>query len=124
MFLVTGRGGLEEVPDPQSPRGTMAVQLAWTNLDHLYRENPTDPRIAGARAAAEWCVGIETVSPETREQKPATLRAVREESHKAAMVQLGIRSGDRDFSLGVSGWCFWWTGLEPLPGWLEPRQAA
>ena len=39
------------------------VARAWTVLDELYAELPHNPRVAGARAAAEWTTGRIATSP-------------------------------------------------------------
>jgi hypothetical protein len=99
------------------------VARAWRALGALYLLHPSDPVIAGARAAAEWTT-VPTLSPApiTLERVAPTLDRARDESHHAAMVELGISPGSVEYARGVAGWMFWWTGLRPLPPWL--RRAA
>jgi hypothetical protein len=108
-----------------TPRTDDEVGRAWRALTGLYLVHPTDPVIAGARAAAEWtCGSTESVTPITGVRTAATLSRAGEESHRSAMVELGILPGSRDFARGVSAWMFWWIGLQPLPPWLRRLVAA
>lgn len=120
----------EPIPEADTtPRSRPERALAWAVLDDLYRQDQADPRVAGARAAAEWTEGHSIVAPVTNRRQPPTLAAVRWESHAAAMRELDIGVGQgvttiavrtfrRRYARGASEWLFWWTGLEGLPSWL------
>jgi hypothetical protein len=103
-----------------TPRTDGDIARAWRALAALYAASPADPVIAGARAAAEWTCGTDSpVTPVTGQPAPATLVRVEDESHRSAMVELGILPGSREYARGASAWLFWWTGLRPLPPWLS-----
>jgi hypothetical protein len=95
------------------------VAAAWNALDELYAEIPDNPRVAGARAAAEWTTGRIGTSPITNVREPAVEPRVGWEGHEANMVVLGIKAGDPRYAAGVMAWMFWWTGVQPLPRWLR-----
>ena len=95
------------------------VARAWDALDQLYAQLPEDPRVAGARAAAEWTTGRIATSPITAIAQPPTGDALAMEGPFADMVVMGLRPGDREFAAGVTAWMFWFVGLEPLPRWLR-----
>jgi hypothetical protein len=109
----------------ETTRSADEVARAWRALEALYLLTPTDSTIAGARAAAEWTVELDSgVAPITMERTPPTLDRARDESHRAAMVELGILPGSQEYARGVAAWMFWWTGLRPLPPWLRRLTAA
>lgn len=108
-----------------TPRSADEVGRAWYALTVLYLTHQTDPVVAGARAAAEWTTRPdESPAPITLERAVPTLDRARDESHHAAMVELGISPGSVEYARGVAGWMFWWTGLRPLPPWLRRAVAA
>ncbi len=102
-----------------TPRPPAEVEAAWAAIDQLYQADPTHPRAAGARAAAEWTLGHSSVSPITNVRQAPAGELLDWEGHTANMVVMGLREGDADFALGVMTWMFWWTGLEPLPAWVR-----
>jgi hypothetical protein len=57
-----------------TPRTDDEVGRAWRALTGLYLVHPTDPVVAGARAAAEWtCGSADAVTPITGVRTAATL---------------------------------------------------
>jgi hypothetical protein len=114
-------------PPAWSLLGSAQIRDAWTILDGHYRAYPDDPQVAGARAAAEWAMGLSPVTPVTNKRTTPDRNTCRWESHTAAMREAGIglepTDGPTDvfrrsYARGASAWLFWWTGLEGLPGWL------
>jgi hypothetical protein len=95
------------------------VARAWTVLDELYAELPHNPRVAGARAAAEWTTGRITTAPITNTMQPPEGDAPVLEGVAASVVAAGRQPGDRVFAAGVMAWLDWFVGLEPLPRWLR-----
>lgn len=95
------------------------VQAAWDVVEHLYLHNPGVPKVAGARAAAEWTTGRAAMSPISNIREAPTGDRLGWEGHQAGMVAMGFEPGDRAFATGVMEWMFWWTGLEPLPAWIR-----
>jgi hypothetical protein len=121
----------EQTPQATTPRTAGQRAGAWIVLDGLYRHDPMDPLIAGARAAAEWTEGETPVAPVTNRRTPPILGAVRWESHAANMRALGIGAEPAPapvqafraaYARGAAEWMFWWTGLEDLPSWLIRRR--
>lgn len=122
-------------PPSWSLHGSAQIRRAWLNLAEAYDADPWDARYQGARAAAEWSMGLTDVSPITNERKTADRVTCQWESHRAAMRQTGIGVSSMEgvsvahrqaYAEGAAGWLFWWTGLEGLPGWLlriEPGDA-
>jgi hypothetical protein len=103
-----------------TPRALGDVQAVWEHLDRLYRSKPLNPRVAGARSAAEWTLGLTRMSPITNVATPAEGALLQMEPHEAAMVMMGVKAGDHNFATGASQWLFWYIGLENLPPWLRP----
>src|SRR3954467_7056769 len=95
------------------------VARAWAVLDEVYGELPHNPRVAGARAAAEWTTGRTSTSPITNTLRAPEGDAPVLESVSASLVALGRQPGDREFAAGVTAWLDWFLGLEPLPRWLR-----
>jgi hypothetical protein len=96
------------------------VQAAWEHLDSLYRANSLNPKVAGARSAAEWTLGLTRMSPVTNLATPAEGHHLQMEPHEAALVNMGVMPGDRDYASGAAQWLFWFIGQEKLPAWLRP----
>jgi hypothetical protein len=120
-------------PPSWSLHGSAQIKRAWETLDGLYQADPWDARLQGARAAAEWSMGLSPITPVTNERKTPDRDTCRWESHRAAMREMGIGATDVDgqsvahrkaYARGASGWLFWWTGLEPLPPWLRAAPVA
>jgi hypothetical protein len=95
------------------------VAAAWMAIDELYAQMPKNPRVAGARAAAEWTTGRIGTSPIMNVREPAVEPRAGWEGHEANMVVLGINQGDWSYAAGMMAWMFWWIGVEPLPRWLR-----
>lgn len=109
---------------PRQERGRtkptqMQIEAAYAKLDGLYRQHPDSPRIAGARAAAEWTTGRGSVSPITNVREPAVEPRLGWEVHEASMVEMGIKEGNYLYAAGAGGWLAWVTGFEPLPALLR-----
>jgi hypothetical protein len=102
-----------------TPRALGDTQAAWEQLDRLYRSNPLNPKVAGARSAAEWTLGLTRMSPITNLTAPAEGHLLRMEPHEATMVMIGFKPGDFDFAQGASQWLCWYIGLQRLPAWLR-----
>lgn len=110
-----------------SQLGSAQIRRAWMVLDEAYQADPWVARYQGARAAAEWTLGITDVSPITNERKTPDMMTCRWEGARAAMRERGVGADQirgiseahrKEYARGVLGWMFWWTGLETLPGWL------
>jgi hypothetical protein len=95
------------------------VARAWTVLDELYAELPHNPRVAGARAAAEWTTGRIATAPITNTAQAPEGDAPVLEGVSASLVAAGRQPGDPAFAAGVIDWLDWFVGLEPLPRWLR-----
>lgn len=103
-----------------TPRALGDVQAVREHLDRLYRSKPLNPKVAGARSAAEWTLGLTRMSPITNLAAPAEGDLLQREPHEAAMVMMGVKAGDHDFATGASRWLFWYIVLENLHPWLRP----
>jgi hypothetical protein len=98
-----------------TPHALGDVQAAWEHLDSLYRSNPLNPKVVGARSAAEWTLGLTRMSPITNVVTPAEGDLLQMEPQEATMVMIGVKPGDFDFADGASQWLCWYIGWERLP---------
>ena len=51
--------------------------------------NPLNPKVAGARSAAEWTLGLTRMSPVTNLATPAEAHHLQMEPHEAGLVKMG-----------------------------------